>query len=302
MAFYFKRKESPARAARRVSRERIGRALDHLQNRDRLETVHRVRKEIKKVRAILGLVRERMAGDTYRQCGKTLRAAAKHLTEARDAQVRPRTLGQLTVHFTGRFSAQPFAGIKKFLRQNCGEQTREFKKGESAAAVERLLRKANRRARDLKIKTDGWAAIRSGLRDSYRRGREACEAALKDASPEHLHQWRKQVQDLGHQLRLLHPSRPKNLRAAANELKALSRCLGDDHDLVMLQQFVARYGIRQHPGEAKMLNELIGLRRAELQPVALALGSRFYAEKPSSFCRRLETYWRAWRAGKKSED
>ena len=302
MAFYFKKKESPARASRRVSRERIGRALDHLQKSDRREAVRRIRQEIKKVRATLGLVRERMAGDTYRQCGKTLRAAARHLTEARDAHVRPRTLDQLMVHFAGRLSAQSFAGIKKLLRQNCDEQTREFEKGESAAAVDCLLRKANRRARDLKLKADGWAAIRSGLRNTYRRGREACEVALKDASPEHLHRWRKQVQNLRLQLRLLHPSRPKNLRAAASALKALSRCLGDDHDLVMLQRFVTRAGNRQHPREVKMLNELIGLRRAELQPVALALGSHFYAEKPASFCRRLEAYWRAWRAGKKSEE
>ena len=159
MAFYFKKKESPARASRRVSRERIGRALDHLQKSDRREAVRRIRQEIKKVRATLGLVRERMAGDTYRQCGKTLRAAARHLTEARDAHVRPRTLDQLMVHFAGRLSAQSFAGIKKLLRQNCDEQTREFEKGESAAAVDCLLRKANRRARDLKLKADGWAAI-----------------------------------------------------------------------------------------------------------------------------------------------
>ena len=300
MAFHFKKKESPTRAVQRLSRERIGKALDHLRKCDRLEAVRSVRKEIKKVRATLGLVRERMGGNAWRKRVKTLRAAARHLTEPRDAHVRPQALERLIVHFKGRLPAQPFAGIQKLLRQNCREEAREFMKGESVAAVGRILRKINRHVGDLKVKSDGWAAIQLGLRESYGRGREACEMALKETSPDNLHQWRKHVQDLWYQLRLLCPIQPERLRAAANEMKTLSRCLGDDHDLVMLRQFVARRCARRHAGEVKKLNELIDLRQKELRSAALALGSRFYREKPSRFCRRLENYWRAWRAEEKS--
>ncbi len=297
MAFHFKKKESPTKAARRLSRERIAKALDHLQKCDRLEAVHSVRKEIKKVRATLGLVHEKMGGDAYRKFAKTLRAAAKHLTDPRDAHVRPRTLERLTVRFKDRLPAHPFSGIKTVLRQNCLEETREFMKGESAAAVDRMLRKISRRARDLKVKADGWTAIRSGLRESYSRGREAFEVALKETSPENLHQWRKHVQDLWHQLRLLCPIRPENLRAAVKEMKTLSQYLGDYHDLVMLRRFVSRRCARTCPGEVRLLNEIIELHQKELRSAALALGSGFYAEKPSLFCRRHENYWKTWRTG-----
>jgi len=302
MAFHFKKKESPTKAARRLSRERIGKALDHLQKCDRLEAVHSVRKEIKKVRATLGLVRERMDGDAYRKYAKTLRAAAKHLRDARDAHVRPRTLERLMVHYKGRLPAHPFAGIKKVLRQNYLGEIREFMQGESVATVDRLLRKINRRARDLKVKAEGWTAIRSGLWKSYSRGRETCKVILKETSPENLHRWRKHVQDLWHQLRLLCPIQPDNLRAAVGEMKTLSQQLGDDHDLVMLRQFVTRRCARRHPEEVKLLNKLIDLRHRELRSAALALGARFYAEKPSRFCRRLENYWRTWRTGEKPRD
>jgi CHAD domain-containing protein len=302
MAFHFKKKESPTKAARRLSRERIGKALAHLQKCDRLEAVHSVRKEIKKVRATLGLVRERMDGDVYRKYTKTLRGAAQHLRDPRDAHVRPRTLERLMVHFKGRLPARPFTGIKKVLRQNCLEETSEFLKGESVAAVSRLLRKTNRRARNLKVQAKGWMAIQSGLRESYSRGRKAFELAREEASPENFHQWRKHVQDLWHQLRLLCPIQPDNLRAAAGEMKTLSQQLGDDHDLVMLRRFVARRCAREHPEEVKLLNKLIELRQKELRSAALKLGARFYAEKPSRFCRRFENYWRAWRAGEKARD
>jgi CHAD domain-containing protein len=300
MAFHFKKKESPTKAARRLSRERIGKALAHLQHCDRLEAVHSVRKEIKKVRATLGLVRERMDGAVYRKYAKTLRVAARQLRDPRDAHVRPRTLERLIAHFKGRLPARPCSGVKKMLRQNCLKQTREFLKGESAAAVDRMLRKINRRAGDLKVKADGWAAIQRGLKQSYQFGQEALATARREPSPEHLHEWRKQVQNLWHQLRLLCPIQPDDLRGAVGELKTLSQHLGDDHDLVMLRQFVARRCARKFPAEVKLLNELMERRQRELRTDAFALGSRFYAERPAVFCRRLENYWHAWRTGKKS--
>ena len=84
-------------------------------------------------------------------------------------------------------------------------------------------------------------------------------------------------------------------------MKLLSQYLGDDHDLVMLRQFVAGHCARRYAREVKVLDELIDLRQKELRSAAFALGARFYAEKPSSFCRRLENYWRVWRAGEKSK-
>jgi CHAD domain-containing protein len=297
MAFHFKKKESPGRATRRLSRERIGKALDYLQKPDRLEAVHRVRKEIKKIRATLELVHEKMEGDVYRKCTKMLRTVAKRLRDPRDAHVRPRTLERLMARFKGRLPAHSFSGFKKVLRQDCREETREFLKGDSVAAVDRLLRKLNRRAGDLKVKAEGWAALRSGLGESYRRGQKSLAMVLKKASSENFHRWRKHVQDLRHHLSLLGPIQPESLRASAGEMKTLSRYLGDDHDLVMLRQFVARRCSRKCAGELQLLNELIQLRQAELRTAALALGARFYAERPSRFCGRLEHYWRVWRAG-----
>lgn len=301
MAFHFKKKESPTKALRRLSRERIGKALDYLRRCDRLEAIHSVRKEIKKVRATFGLVRGKMGENTYRKRIKTLRAAAKCLQDLRDARVRPLALERLVEHFNSRLPARPFAGIKKVMKQNCRAEVREFRKDKSADVVGRLLRKINRRASDLKVKADGWTAIQPGLQESYGQGRKAYETAFNGTSPENLHQWRKHVQDLGHHLRLLQSIQPEKLRAATGEMKMLSQYLGDDHDLVMLKRFVGRHCARRHAREVKLLDKLIDLRQKELRSAAFALGSRFYADKPSSFCRRLENYWRVWHAGRKSK-
>jgi len=295
MAFHFKKKESSTKAVRRLGRERIGKALDHLQKCDRLEAIHCVRKEVKKVRAVLGLVCEATGGDTVRKSMKTLRAAGRLLRDARDAHVRPRTLERLVAHFRDRLPLNPLSGIKKILRQNCLVETSKFRKGESVSAVDHLLRKLNRRAGELKVKAEGWTAIRSGLRESYRQGQSSLAVARRETSQENLHRWRKHVQDLWHQLRVLGPIAPEDLRVTTEQMRNLSQCLGDDHDLVMLWQFVNPRCARWHAEELKLLKQLIEWRRKELQAEALRLGSRLYQEKPSAFCRRLGNYWRAWK-------
>jgi CHAD domain-containing protein len=296
MAFHFKKKESSTKAVRRLGRERIAKALEQLQKCDRLEAIHSVRKEVKKVRAVLGLVREKRGRDTYRKSVKTLRAAGRLLRDARDAHVRPRTLERLAGHFKDRLPPNSFSGIKKVLRRNCLLETRKFLEGKSVSMVDRLLRKLNRRTRDLKVRAEGWMAVHSGLRESYRQGQKSLAAVRQATSPENLHQWRKHVQDLWHQLRLLGPIHPEDMRVPIDQMKALSQYLGDDHDLVMLWQFVHRRCARWHAGEMTLLKELLELRRQELQEEAFKLGSCFYKEKPSAFCRRLENFWHTWKA------
>ena len=48
------------------------------------------------------------------------------------------------------------------------------------------------------------------------------------------------------------------------------------------------------PKELEVLVALIDRRRSELQLAAQRLGQRLYAEKPSAFVSRLETYWQVW--------
>ena len=57
MAFCFKRKESVAKATRRLGRDRMEHALECLKECDRAKAIHCARKDIKKMRAVLRLVR-----------------------------------------------------------------------------------------------------------------------------------------------------------------------------------------------------------------------------------------------------
>jgi CHAD domain-containing protein len=289
MPFRFKKSESPAKAVRRVCRERIGAALGGLRKGDRPSAVHGVRKEIKKLRAIFRLVRGEIGRGVYRKGAKALREAAGSLTAPRDARVMLKAFETLA-----GADARRFAGIAKALRKNARREGERFWKDNSLRRAERLLRRTDRRVDDLKIKAAGWSAIEPGLKESYRRGREACRLARKHPSPENFHDWRKHVKDLWHYFCLLYPAWPAEGRAYTVELELLGGRLGEDHDLFLLQQFASEHCAGQ-AGEVEALNPLIGSRQKQLRAAALKLGSRLYAKPPPAICRRLETDWSLWR-------
>jgi len=293
MAFHFKRKEPVAGAVRRLCRRRIEAALKSLRARNRVKAVHNVRREIKKLRAILWLVRGEIGKGTYRRSANTLRAAADRLTPVRDAHIRLQAFEALTTQYKRWVPARPFPEIKRALRRNCRMVERTYFKNHSVGKLKKILRKAGRQVGGLKIKTDGWAAIAPGLEKGYRRGRAALAMVRAVPTSEHFHDWRKRVKELWHQVCLLRPMRPKELGVAADELESLGELLGDDHDLFMLKEFIAG---RFKSGEvAGGLGELIRTRQQKLRPAALELGVRCYGEDPDVFHRRLGNYWHRWR-------
>jgi len=290
MAFHFKKSESPAKGVRRVCRERIGAALGHLREGDRPAAVHGVRKEVKKLRALFRLVRSEIGRGAYRKGAKALHKAADCLAASRDSRVILRAFEKLA----GRSVPQRFPQIQQALQINCRNETSRFRNAHSVAVANRILKKTGHRVDRLKIKEAGWAAIEPGLKQCYRRGREVCRLVGKEPSPEHFHDWRKHVKDLWYYFCLLSPALPTAMRARTDELALLGERLGDDHDLFMLQQFVAET-FAGPASEAEALNRLIETRQRKLRAAALKLGSGLYAETPDVACRRLETHWKVWR-------
>ena len=86
------------------------------------------------------------------------------------------------------------------------------------------------------------------------------------------------------------------MKAAEGELKQLGERLGEDHDLFLLteRKTMKRFE-KEAVQDAEALKALVDERQRELRAQALALGVRFYQERPKVFCRRLRQYWKRWR-------
>ena len=289
MPFYFKKEESSGEAVQRICRERIAKARARLRNGGQPAAIHGVRKDIKKLRALFRLVRGEIGRGAYRKGTKPLREAAKRLGAPQDAQLMRKTFKTLV----GR-QIKRFPEIQAALEKHARRKARRFRKDDFTALTQRLLRKTGRIAGNLKIKADGWRAIEPGLKASYRRGWAAGEQAGRQTVPENFHCWRKQVKDLGYYFRLLTPAWPAEMRGLTHALKLLGARLGDDHDLAVLQEFLAGH-FAGPTDETKSLNRLIAMRQGRLRAAALKLGTKIYAETPAVICRRLEKHWNDWR-------
>jgi CHAD domain-containing protein len=248
--------DTPA-AVRAVAVEQLDDAVAQLRSgEDRVVAVHEARKDLKKTRSLLRLVRTGMPEDARRRANGALRAIAAELSGARDADAMRATLASLgatgTVTLVSRDPDVPAA-------------TAALER-ERAAVADWPLDGVDRRT------------LATGIAVAYARGRAEYRASLEDATVEGLHEWRKRVKDLWYQSRLLEAAWPGTFDALAGEAHALSDRLGDDHDLGVLAEQLPELALRCHR------------RRAELQDEAFAIGARLYAEKPKAFARRMAAY------------
>jgi CHAD domain-containing protein len=278
---------------RRVARGRIDHALDELRGASgssREEAVHEARKDMKKLRALLRLVRSELGDDVYRSENETFRDTARHLAGARDADVMLATLGDLEE----RFGELP--GVAARLRPALVAHRFRVSAGSlssgSTAAVATLVQ-ARARIEDWPLESDSFDAFEQGLRRSYRRGRRGFETVREIPSAENVHEWRKRVKDLWYHLSLLEASWPAVMGGLADEAHALSDRLGDDHDLVVLRDWAHEHGSALNGADPLLrgFDVLAEARRRELQVEAYAYAARLYADKPGAFVRRVRTWW-----------
>jgi CHAD domain-containing protein len=270
VAYRLKLNDGVAKSLRAVGRDQLEKAAEGLaEGADPVEAVHDARKRLKKARSALRLARPGMPKSKYRAENRMLRDAGRALSGARDADVLVETVEKLGEHFSVAY---------KLTRNRLSSRPRpELEPAGHAGTLRALAASSGRWA----IEGDVLVA---GIRRTYTRGRDAFELADRDPTAEHLHEWRKRVKDLWYQQRLLQQAWPGVLQAEAAETKTLSKLLGDDHDLAVLDERL------EQDGDPQDLRELIDRRRAELLEAIRALGRRVYAEKPKAFARRLGGY------------
>jgi CHAD domain-containing protein len=271
-AYRLKKGEPVPEGVARIARGRIDHAIDALGDASE-EGVHDARKDMKKLRALLRLVRGDIGDKTFRRESDCFRDAARELSGVRDADVMLATLGDLERRYEADTGPVRQAVEAHRIRTAGGGRERAAK---TAVA---MLTEARRRVGDWPLESDGFDAFEGGLRRTYRDGRRGWRAALKEPSTENLHEWRKRVKDLWYHCSILEEAWKPVMKALAGEAHELSDRLGDDHDLSVLLDF-----------GADSLEPLIATRRGELQEEAFAYGARLYADKPKAYVRRL-AYW-----------
>jgi CHAD domain-containing protein len=242
------------------------------------------------------LLRSVLGDAIYARENAALRDAARPLSRIRDGKVLLDTLDLVMDRFGAEARAVPTDGLRRALSRERTRTRRDVIKGAAALKMQReLLQKAHDRAARWSVGDHGWSVVGAGFGRVYSKGRKALAAAERDRTPANLHEWRKQVKYLWHQLQALQPLWPGPIGELADQAHQLADYLGDDHDLSVLRAKVL-YNKAEFPGAAPrgVLLAMIDRLRTELRDKAVVLGRRLYEEKPSAFEARFGEYWRDW--------
>jgi CHAD domain-containing protein len=267
MSDSLKRDEKISQGIRRLAKKQATGIAKHLKRKKisrGSDSVHEARKHLKKLRALLRLIRGEIGHKVYQRQNVVLRKIASALSNVRDSAVQLKTLAALRRN-PKQLPEKKFDGLRQALLRTQARRLRTLKKSNilRRAKLQRLKREIER----WKIKNLKAADLWRGLEKARRRFLDAHQQAGLEPNNENIHEWRKRTKDLLHQCWFLKNLSPKIFNRRIFVLKKLGELLGDAHDLAMLEATITR----KKPHMFEGLLKLSRGRRIGLQKSAFAL-------------------------------
>jgi CHAD domain-containing protein len=270
----------PGAQAVGLFRGHVAAAVEHLAGaRPDGARVHAARKELKRARATLRLLREAIDPGHFAEADATLRGVARQLNGVRDSDVLVRAFAGLR----GALKESKHPARLEPLRQLLQDERRTARGSmsrERLRAIKLVLGTCRQQSYEWPVAND-MDLLTAGIQRTYRKGRLCYRAARDARTDERLHAWRRQIKYCAHQLETIRSisagKTTKRLRACAK----IADLLGRDHDLAMLQERAALADL--DAASALLVADEIRDERVKLQRRALRLGERLHRVKARKF-------------------
>ncbi len=267
---------------------------DQITNRQEIQgPVHETRRSIKRIRAILRMIRDETGYSNYHRENVFYRDLSRRMSPLRDHHVLLRTLQDFGHKSPETFSEKETSVIIQVLEHRIREEEERFM--DLHGGFDRMLEdieEAGTRVEEYCRLRDGFVSVRKGIRRIYGRGSRDLGLIRDTSSETNFHEYRKNTKYLHHQMELVSPVFPKLIKAYGRTIDKHAELLGDARDYGRLESFILEGGGWMKPNAARrrMAHEL-GSRKQELMEIIYVQAGRIYAEKPSDFITRLGTYW-----------
>jgi CHAD domain len=293
MAYRLKLKTTLALEVRRIGLEQIDIARSALaRGDDRAAAVHDARRCLKRLRAMLRLVRPALGETWFKRSNRQLAGLGQRLSQSRDLDVMVVTLSKLE-NGSGGLAKDVAERLRRAVARG-----RNLANGTARPASDRILGGALQRAERLfapeRLRGLALVHVAAGLEQSYRKARRTFRKAYQAESDEAFHSWRKATQAHWRHMQLLGRGWPESIGARAAEAKELSRLLGEDHDLSVLLTFAQKNG-----ATGLAATDLDTLRASclkgqrQIRNVARLHAERLFADRPRQLTKRILRYWKA---------
>ena len=296
MAYRLKPDRPLASEVRRIVDKQLACAIDnlHATGDPRSDAaVHKARRRIKKISAAISLVRKPL-GDAYWPFNERMREAHRQLGSIADSESAVETVQRLRHRVTRRADDHLLASLQAALVERVRRVDRKAEADRVLPAVVNTLRAERPRVAVWRLNDHGIRAIAPGLRRSVRHAHKAMLRARTHATAAHFHAWRCRVKKLWYQMRLLNSCCGDKLAVDARRLDALDGCLGEHHNVILVENILVAEALLPREATARCLR-LLRRHQHQLQRRAAMLGARAFGEKPDHMVTRVERLWRAAR-------
>jgi hypothetical protein len=280
------------RELRRIAERQFELALAAMQgvgSRSRDKTMHRARRHIKKIRALIRLFQPSLA-QAYLPIDRRLRAVSRRLAPIADGEAVVDTLVRIGRTYRRELPGATFNSIHAGLVHREFRADRKATFDRSLETATRIVRIEQGRIHLWRLEDAGFSAVAPGLESSVRQTRRAMTRALEQPTDQHYRQWRQRVKDLWLQVRLLEGRCGEGLAREERQLERLDGCLGEYLNCALLARVLTTEPLASRQGTVTCLR-LLRRYREELRREIGPLANQTSSEKPRRFVRRVHRLW-----------
>ena len=273
--------------------DQISLARDQTENQTDIHlAIHESRRTLKRIRAVLRLVRDEIGYSNYYRENILMRDLGRRLSGARDHQVLLRTFSSLEELYPASFSGSEISRIKQLVEEQTDLEIKHFMYdlGGFEQFKDDLVDALGRVDQYCTIRND-FQAIENGLRRNYKQGRRLLKQIGSD-DHEIFHEFRKRSKYFLHHIQILRPLFPRLMKAYVKSIQKYSELLGETRDYYRLEMFLEEPGLQPIPADSrkKMTGKIRQLRNELMEKIFLD-SSQIYAEKPGALVNRMRRYY-----------
>ena len=293
MAFRLKQGASISNEIRRIVLKQLEAAISELHtvgDPQSDDAVHDARRRVKKIRAIIRLVRP-VLDKAYRAVDRDLSTVSRLLAPVADGRGIVETLQELEHRYSASLPKRVLAVARAGVLRNGARADREAHARGILKIAAGTLRSERTRVKHWQIRGDGFRVIAPGLEESYRRARRMMIMTWSKPKPSNFHTWRRYVKDHWFHIRLLEGRCGFHLVSYERRIEALDGILGEYHNVILLRDLLVTDGSLPRE-EAARCRRIVARYQRVLRRHAEILGARIYTERPRRFVRRVRHLWR----------
>lgn len=251
-------------------------------------SIHELRKNIKKIRGILRLMRYEIGGKKYRKLNRKYRQLAQDIAVLRDDTSQIELLSGMLPKDKSAIVRRSINRAIRTIETKRKTAFKDFYTNDQHQYISREFNDLNIKNQELNISGNPDLFILKGLYKIHSNALKAFRATLSTNDAEVYHNLRKQVKYLMYNLRIISPANPIFFKAYLSKLNQLSTLLGKLHDLDLFNEHIHQRTIIQFkPEEKKEMLKIIYGNRYYLKKRIRLIGSQVFDKKSKDFRNRL---------------